>query len=255
MTLRRTGDDGGSSILGYELWRNQGTGTVDFIKVSTYAGQASSHTLTVGTAPGQDSLVAGSIYFIRSRAQNAFAFSEASEAIAVGLASLPAAPASLTKVVAESTAAYITLEWAKSADTELPVLGYLLSMRDSLAGAGTFQVAYNGTDYPNVRKFTVADGAVSGREYIFKVQALNFNGPGSASAEVKYYICVSPSVLSPPILEAVTKTTMTLKWAPPATDGGCEILSYSIFMDDGAAGSFSEQDAASVNNKPTLRVF
>ena len=241
--------------MGYELWRNQGTGTVDFIKVSTYAGQASSHTLTVGTAPGQDSLVAGSIYYIRSRAQNAFAFSEASEAIAVGLASLPAAPASLTKVVAESTATYITLEWAQSADTELPVLGYLLSMRDSLAGADSFQVAYNGTNYPNVRKFTVAAGAVSGGEYIFKVQALNFNGPGLASTEVKYYICVSPSILSPPILEAVTKTTMTLKWAPPATDGGCEISSYSIFMDDGAAGSFSEQDAASVNNKPTLRVF
>lgn len=38
VTLRRTPDDGGGAILRYELWRNQGTGTADFIIVATYDG-------------------------------------------------------------------------------------------------------------------------------------------------------------------------------------------------------------------------
>ena len=31
VSLSRSLDDGGSEILGYELWRSQGTGTADFI--------------------------------------------------------------------------------------------------------------------------------------------------------------------------------------------------------------------------------
>ena len=53
--LRRTGDDGGGSIQRYELWRNQGTGTVDFVQVTSYDGTSQSHTLTVAA----DSLAEG----------------------------------------------------------------------------------------------------------------------------------------------------------------------------------------------------
>ena len=48
---------------------------------------------------------------------------------------------------------------------------------------------------------------------------------------------------------------MTLVWQEPITDGGCQVLSYSLFMDDGASGSFTELDAASINNLPTLRTY
>ena len=91
--------------------------------------------------------------------------------------------------------------------------------------------------------------------YTFKVQALNFNGLGAASTPVEYIICTYPDKPPAPIWIAVTKTTITLAWTPPTSDGGCEILSYGIFMDDGAGGTLAEVDAGSVNNLPTLRSY
>jgi hypothetical protein len=251
LTVIQSIDDGGGAILRYELWRNQGTGTADFVKVADFAGTTFSHTL----AAASGGLTAGQIYQIRSRAENQFGFSEFSEELHVGLASYPAAPASLTKVAAESGPTFITLEWAQSADTELPVLGYLLSFRDNQDGAGAYRIAFNGTNYPNVRKFTVAAGMEGGMSYSFKVQALNFNGAGPASSPADFLICIAPSTLDPPAMTEVTKTTMTLRWTPPSSDGGCQIKSYSLYMDDGAEGAFAELDAASINNKPTLRTY
>jgi hypothetical protein len=118
--LTRTGDDGGGAILRYELRRNQGTGTLDEVTVATYDGHSDSHTLTVAA----DALVAGQVYSIRSVAVNAFGASEASEALVVGLAGYPAAPATLEKREEASGSGYVTLAWAASADTALPVLGY-----------------------------------------------------------------------------------------------------------------------------------
>jgi hypothetical protein len=46
---------------------------------------------------------------------------------------------------------------------------------------------------------------------------------------------------------------MTLAWTAPSSNGGCSITSYHIYMDDGAGGTFSEVDAATVNDYPSLR--
>ena len=61
---------------------------------------------------------------MRCVAVNEFGSGEASEELVVGLASYPAAPGSVTKIIEASGITYITLNWASSADTELPVLGY-----------------------------------------------------------------------------------------------------------------------------------
>jgi len=106
-----------------------------------------------------------------------------------------------------------------------------------------------------VHKFTVAGGVVGGMDYTFQVQAINFNGLGEASAPVQYTVCTTPGRLEPPLLAAATRTSMTLSWSPPLSDGGCPIQSYSIFMDDGEEGDLVEVDAADVNDKPTLRTY
>ena len=53
LQLHKTEHDGGSEVTAYELWRNQGTGTVDFVKVSSYDGHESlthmTHTLDKDT--------------------------------------------------------------------------------------------------------------------------------------------------------------------------------------------------------------
>jgi hypothetical protein len=46
---------------------------------------------------------------------------------------------------------------------------------------------------------------------------------------------------------------MTIGWSAPLNNGGCPIVSYQLFMDDGLGGAIVEIDAASVNNIPSLR--
>lgn len=62
-----------------------------------------------------------------------------------------------------------------------------------------------------------------------------------------------PGFYKPPRMTYVTKTTMTLSWEAPVSDEGCPILSYHLYMDDGANGSFTEIEAANINNLPALR--
>jgi hypothetical protein len=250
VSMQRSASDGGGATLVYELWRNQGTSTVDFVKVTSYDGLSTTHLVPVEAG----GLVAGQIYAFKTVAVNEFGSSEASEELYAGVAEYPAAPVTLTKVLAESGPTYITLEWAQSADTELVVLGYLLLMKDNSLGTDEFNVIYNGTNFPNVRKFTVASGIQTGIQYTFKVQAVNFNGAGPSSSEITHTICNAPTDLAAPTLAAVSRTTMTLAWLPPTSDGGCQILSYSIFRDAGTGGAVDvEVDASAVNNKPTLR--
>lgn len=159
----------------------------------------------------------------------------------------------MAKVEAESGPTYITLTWSESTATELPVLGYRLSVVDNSLGTDVFEEVYNGLNYPNVLKYTVSHEVTGGMAYTFQVQALNYNGAGPASASVGYTICTAPWNLFPPNMTAVTATTMTLSWTQPASDGGCQVLSYSLYMDDGAGGALTEVDAAEINNIPTLR--
>ena len=125
-------------------------------------------------------------------------------------------------------------------------MGYILSYRDEGLGYDEFSVIYDGRGYPNVLKYTAAAGLETGRTYSFVVQALNFNGPGPQSTPVEYTLCTAPTQLGPPILAAVTRTSMRLSWSPPESDGGCRVLSYALFLDDGAGGALASVDDAEV---------
>lgn len=127
-------------------------------------------------------------------------------------------------------------------------------MRDNSLGVDSFVQVYNGTYYPNVQKYTVGPPVVRGGfSYTFKVQAINYNGAGSDSTLLTYSVCVPPSGLFPPTLSAVTKTSMTLTWVAPNSDGGCPITSYYIYIDDGAGGSLAVIDNSTIYGKPTIR--
>lgn len=115
---------------------------------------------------------------------------------------------------------------------------------------GDFTIVYDGLNYPNVLKHMVT-GLITGREYQFKLSALNFNGPSLLSNPAAFTICASPSLFDPPRMTVYTKTGMTLSWDAPLTTGGCPILSYSIYKYSGSA--WVEIDAVSVNNLPAKR--
>jgi hypothetical protein len=64
-------DTGGSEIISYELWIDQGAINTLFTKVTTYAGSTLTHTL----GKVSDSLTLGKIYSIKFRAQNQVGYS------------------------------------------------------------------------------------------------------------------------------------------------------------------------------------
>lgn len=134
----------------------------------------------------------------------------------------------------------------------MPVLGYLLNMDNGYGGSYT--TIYNGLNYPNVFSYTQT-GLTTGLTYSFTLQALNYNGASTASTAVSFIACIVPYGFSSPLLSAVSITSMTLTWTAPSSNGGCQITSYHIFMDDGAGGAYTEVSPATVNSIPSLRSY
>ena len=248
-SLSPSTDNKGSDILSYKLWRNQGGVSNTYTLVKTLTVQDTQITLDKTLY----SLTPGSIYKFKYQAVNNFGASDFSDEVEAAVSSFPGKPAAPTKVAAESGYYYITLSWLKSADTDLPVIGYNLYMDDGYGG--DFTLIYNGQNYPNVLKYTQT-GLTTGLKYNFKVAALNFNGEGDQSDAAPFIVCIAPTGFSSPALSSVSQTSMTLAWKAPSSNGGCSISSYKIFMNDGAGGTtYTEVDPLIVENNPSLRSY
>jgi hypothetical protein len=72
--------------------------------------------------------------------------------------------------------------------------------------------------------------------YRFKLQALNYNGAGPASAVFEANACQPPSGQGAPFRLATSVTTITVGWLAPLDDGGCPITGFALYRDaaDGA---------------------
>lgn len=215
-------DDKGSEITEYELFINGGGSSANFEKVITYDGSSLTHTLTVGVDKRPDTttdaIAPGTIYKFQYRARNNYGPSDFSDEVEAGVSAFPTAPAAPTKIAADSGTTFITLQWASVADPLLPVIGYVLNIDDGFGGDK--KVIYDGSNQPNVLQYT-ASGLITGLSYTFTVQAVNYNGLGAESPEAEFIICVAPVNFDPPYLISSTKTTLTLGWKAPSSNGGC----------------------------------
>ena len=91
----------------------------------------------------------------------------------------------------------------------------------------------------------------AGEEYHFTVTAIGVNGDGVwYDAPEAFHSCVAPSQMQAPARVTSTVNSITVSWAPPPSNGGCDILSYAVFVDDGANGSYSE---VNTDNDPQVR--
>jgi len=99
----------------------------------------------------------------------------------------------------------------------------------------------------------------TGSYYRFKVVAHNFNGASQASEIGTFRVCADPSGLAKPfkIATSISPTpSITIGWNAPTYTGGCPILGYEVYVDDGAGGTFMEANADGdplVRDQPTLR--
>jgi hypothetical protein len=74
--LSETVDDGGSTILSYHLYVNEGSDGTDFNEVDTYDGSSLTHTVNVGDVFNGYTIQSGSIYTFKYTAENLMGMSD-----------------------------------------------------------------------------------------------------------------------------------------------------------------------------------
>ena len=82
-------------------------------------------------------------------------------------------------------------------------------------------------------------GLTGGTNYGVKISATNTIGT-SVESDTQYLVCAdlpSPPT-DAPTLEAATKTSITIAWNTPASDGGTRITGYRVYMNPLADGDW-----------------
>ena len=166
------------------------------------------------------SLSGGEICAFMFRATNSEGKSSDSAIFSAAFADAVSTVNTPTKLAAESSQTSITISWDEVASTQLPggaVTGYRVYMRK--ANGGEKIVVYEKNNLKSVRKYT-ASQLVTEQEYIFSVQAYQYNGWAAESTEVTIKACGKPSLLYPPTIVTPSSTKFELQWDPPVSCGG-----------------------------------
>lgn len=240
-------DDGGADISEYRLYMDAVSAVWNPSLI--HSGSA----LFFEVDATANSLVAGTTYRFYLQAVNAFGPSGSSEETRAALGSHPNKPNAPYKIESQSSLTSITVGWDESAEVYgTPISGYRL-YGDGGSG-GNFAVVYDGSTKPNVRQYTVA-GLSTGLSYRFAVSAVNVNGESPQSDSVQISACIIPANFEAPRKISSTKTTVSIGWSEPSSNG-CPIQSYSVLRDDGSGGAIEiEVDPSSVRDKPSLREY
>lgn len=100
-------DTGGSDIISFELWRDQGSSNSAFTQVTSYTSPALTHLLKASV----DGMTAGTIYQLKFRAKNVIGYSPFSKVLRVALSTKIPAPVNLRADLTNTGSNYITIQW------------------------------------------------------------------------------------------------------------------------------------------------
>lgn len=237
LRLTRVIDNGGLPITSYHLYRNNGTLTSSFSEIASYNSEL---IFTVSQA-AETEMVTGYTYRFYYFAENDKGDGEASDISSFALGALPSDPISaptLSRDLSTTTSLYISWEnyLIDFPTQDLDIEGYGLYLSGSGEEAD-FTLIYDGFSQPTVLTYNVT-GLTTGNRYSLYFLAKNYNGYSGSSPESRWLVCLAPSGLDPPLFVSATKTTITLKWSTPESDGGCPITSYDLEMYDSGTSSF-----------------
>ena len=210
-----------------------------------YAGLASYYAASEAT----DGLLPGYTYRFKTRAKNLIGYSEFSVDAYIAFGNVPNKPDPPARL--SSTTTSITVEWTEPASSDLATSGYILNMDD---GQRTDLLPiYIGLSQSDIFTFQ-AGGLTTGLPYRFSVQAVNENGYSEESDYITYYACQVPSGLSTPIYVSSDQLTkqITMSWSTPESNGGCPILGYEVYRNDGDNADLTIKIDDLVNDNPSL---
>jgi hypothetical protein len=199
-------DDGGSSVIGYDVTVNAGPPT----RV---------------TSPAIDltGLTGGSTYAVAVTAVNAVG-SSATALTGSQTTSAPGTPTgpATNLVFSGVTSSSITASW--TAPTPVggwPTLGYQVRVD---GGTLTWSA---GTIY-------TASGLAPGTTHSFSITVVNGAGTSSALTGNRATLATVPDAPTALLFSGVTSTAITASWTPPTNTGGSAILKYTVSVDGGA---------------------
>lgn len=108
-------------------------------------------------------------------------------------------------------------------------------------GTGEEVMVYDGRLNANTYSFLIT-GLTTAQYYALYVKSVNFNGISEPSPELIPVVCLAPSHLESVFYLSSTTSSITVGWETPTELGGCHLLSYALYVDDGLGGSFTEVD-------------
>jgi len=263
LSFQPTSDNGGSAVTEYNLYAAvatlDGAAVETYIEVNSCGGLLMACTL-VRTTETSQTFTTGVTYRFRFSATNVIGEGELSNSVTVSLAAPAVQPAKpvldrattiTATTVYKSTKTSLYLTWAAVTPLDaLEVDGYKLYMTKQ--GTGAAVCVYDGSRN-NQKLFYNVTGLETGKRYSFYVVSVNANGVSAPSDELVVIICLPPTGFPKPKYLSSTKTSMTLGWEAPSDSGGCPLLTYTLYINDGLGGaSFTSIDSTALQDKPYL---
>jgi hypothetical protein len=252
LAFEPTSDNGGSVITSYTLYStlatDDGASAETYTKVASYTDNSMAFELDNAV---ETSFVSGKIYRFKFSATNSIGEGEASLSVTIALANPAAKPAAPTLDRAMSTKTSLYIRWLAVTPVDgLAVEGYKLGM--VRLGTGDTTVVYDGSANSEKLFFNVT-GLETAARYSFTVQSVNANGVSEPSDELLTVVCLPPTGFARATYTSSTRTSITLSWKTVTDNGGCPLLYYKLYMNDGLGGStFLEIDWPALENKPYL---
>ncbi|XP_011496107.1 PREDICTED: titin-like [Ceratosolen solmsi marchali] len=138
----------------------------------------------------------------------------------------------------------VTLQWNEPEfDGNSPIIEYILEYREKEAITWTKVLEIITTTEHTVNKL------ITGREYVFRIIAVNLIGPSEPSTNSKLIKIMDASQLpqnepgsprGPLEISGMTATSFTIKWETPEDDGGSPITEYIIEMKETSMKSWKK---------------
>ncbi len=213
-----TPSNNGASISNYLVEFNAGSEWISFPETISL------------TSVTVDNLSNGISYSFRVSAENAVGTSPVSADVTATPATTPGIPTGLSAIPDNKQ---VSLSWVAPSDGGSTITDYLVEYSDD--DGVTWNIFNDGTSSST---FTIVTDLNNGKEYQFRVSAINSIAPGSLSAIVNTIpitVAASPTGLT---ATTVSSLQISLVWNAPSGTGGSPIIGYLIERYDDTLSKF-----------------